>query len=307
MKKVTVKDIAKMANVSTATVSYVLNNVQNQKIPEETRLRVLEAVRQLKYVPNLHAKSLISGKSGLIGIFVPWDSSQGSWKPFAHAVFVSEVERMLAKQGYHLLVSYIDFSRPDFQIILERMLEGAFILDIDEDVFYKISYQFSVKVPILLIDSYLDDTLFHKVVYEYRQAFSRARELLGGEPEFLILERLHNKKLLEDIQTLSGVTKDRIFIVDGDLQSAIPFLKEHGGKPGIVMNEFIANYALRHMESSRIAVLCTCGYSDLLPDDVAKVIFDNKAEAAVKLMLEYIGRNYDSSRENDKYTMVGIR
>lgn len=46
-KNVTAKDIAKLCGVSQATVSYVINNRQNQKISEETRRKVLDAVEEI--------------------------------------------------------------------------------------------------------------------------------------------------------------------------------------------------------------------------------------------------------------------
>ena len=57
-KNVTAKDIAKLCGVSQATVSYVINNRQNQKISEETRRKVLDAVEALHYYPNASAKSM---------------------------------------------------------------------------------------------------------------------------------------------------------------------------------------------------------------------------------------------------------
>ena len=56
-KNVTAKDIAKLCGVSQATVSYVINNRQNQKISEETRRKVLDAVEALHYYPNASAKA----------------------------------------------------------------------------------------------------------------------------------------------------------------------------------------------------------------------------------------------------------
>lgn len=69
-RKVTLKDIAKEANVSPATVSYVLNYSEKEKISHETRLKVFEAARKLNYVPNMTARSLASQKSYLIGVII---------------------------------------------------------------------------------------------------------------------------------------------------------------------------------------------------------------------------------------------
>jgi LacI family transcriptional regulator len=65
----TIKDVARLAGVSTSTVSYVLNN--NKSLKAETKERVLEAVRQLGYRPNLIARSLKTRKTSTIGIIIP--------------------------------------------------------------------------------------------------------------------------------------------------------------------------------------------------------------------------------------------
>jgi DNA-binding LacI/PurR family transcriptional regulator len=59
-------DVARLANVSTATVSYVLNNVQGQRISEQTQEAVRQAAAQLGYRPNLAARNLASGGSGVV-------------------------------------------------------------------------------------------------------------------------------------------------------------------------------------------------------------------------------------------------
>ena len=65
-RKVTMKDIAKDVGVSVATVSYVLNYSEKEKISHDTRLKVFEAVKRLGYVPNMAAKSLASKSSSII-------------------------------------------------------------------------------------------------------------------------------------------------------------------------------------------------------------------------------------------------
>lgn len=64
-------DVAREAGVSQATVSYVLNNDPRQSIPEETRTRVLEAVKKLGYQPYAPARMLRSGKSKIVLIVWP--------------------------------------------------------------------------------------------------------------------------------------------------------------------------------------------------------------------------------------------
>ena len=64
----TIKDVAKLAAVSTSTVSKVLNNYD--RISEETKNRVLEAVKELNFIPNSTAASLSSKKHNKVALFI---------------------------------------------------------------------------------------------------------------------------------------------------------------------------------------------------------------------------------------------
>ncbi|HEY6577564.1 MAG TPA: LacI family DNA-binding transcriptional regulator [Mycobacterium sp.] len=64
-------DVARLANVSTATVSYVLNKAEGRRISPRTREAVYRAAEQLGYRPNAAARNLASGKSGVVLYVVP--------------------------------------------------------------------------------------------------------------------------------------------------------------------------------------------------------------------------------------------
>lgn len=69
MGKIRLIDIAKEAGVSVATVSYVLNNVPNQKVSEETRLKVMQIANIHNYKKNNIAAALAKGQTKCIGIY----------------------------------------------------------------------------------------------------------------------------------------------------------------------------------------------------------------------------------------------
>src|SRR2546421_9971199 len=63
-----IKDVAREAGVSTATVSHVIN--KRKFVTEATRERVLRAIEKCNYYPNVHARTLASGRSNIIGLLI---------------------------------------------------------------------------------------------------------------------------------------------------------------------------------------------------------------------------------------------
>jgi LacI family transcriptional regulator len=70
-KRPTQADVARLANVSQAMVSYVLNDSSSISIPDETRQRILDAIGQLGYQPNRTARSLRTSKTYTIAAIIP--------------------------------------------------------------------------------------------------------------------------------------------------------------------------------------------------------------------------------------------
>ncbi len=94
---VTHVDVARRAGVSTAVVSYVVNNGPRQVAPA-TAARVHAAIEELGYRPNLNARALRLGTTDLIGLVVP-DSSN----PF-FAELAQGIERAAAQHGYSMVL-----------------------------------------------------------------------------------------------------------------------------------------------------------------------------------------------------------
>lgn len=92
----TLKDVARQANVSVATVSYVLNNTKT--VSPEVEARVRQAAKALNYYPNRSARSLKTGNSLMLGMVVP-----DLQNPFFPAM-VQAVERKARELGYGLVL-----------------------------------------------------------------------------------------------------------------------------------------------------------------------------------------------------------
>lgn len=95
-RQATIRDVAREANVSTATVSRVVSD-NGYPVAAETRERVLSTVRRLGYQPNDLARSLLSERTHTVGVIVP-DLSNPH-----HPGVVRGIEDVAAKNGYSVL------------------------------------------------------------------------------------------------------------------------------------------------------------------------------------------------------------
>lgn len=112
---VTIKDVAKRANVSVATVSRALNGHEN--VTEEVRKRVLSIANELRYSPHHAARSLSSRRTHTVGLVLP----------DLHGEFFSElmrgIDRVAREHGLHLLVSSYH-GHPEEQAAALRAMRG---------------------------------------------------------------------------------------------------------------------------------------------------------------------------------------
>ncbi|WP_176442058.1 LacI family DNA-binding transcriptional regulator [Zobellella denitrificans] len=98
---VTLKDLAEHLGLSQATVSRALNGYP--EVNEKTRRRVLEASKQLNYLPNLGARKLATGKSGMVGIVLK--SCDELVQAPEYVRMIAQISRHLGDAGYDLLIN----------------------------------------------------------------------------------------------------------------------------------------------------------------------------------------------------------
>ena len=123
----TIKDVAKKAHVSIATVSLVVHN--HKRIPEETKLRVNKVIQDLNYHPSRLAQGLVSHTTGNIGFILTDDHFLRS-EPFYSIIFLG-TEFEARQDNYYVLLSTVhsDFKKEDRlpRFILERNIDGIII------------------------------------------------------------------------------------------------------------------------------------------------------------------------------------
>jgi DNA-binding LacI/PurR family transcriptional regulator len=127
MASVTMRDVAKLANVSQSTVSRVLSGASDLiPIGEETRARVLEAVKQLGYHPNLHAGILRGQKTQLIAVMIA-DIGNAFYHPLVRAI--QDVAR---SYRYDVMIANTDHMRDGelhfCESIVRRPVDGVLMV-----------------------------------------------------------------------------------------------------------------------------------------------------------------------------------
>ena len=154
MKKITIKEIAKLSGVSVSTVSNVING--KGKCSLETREKVFNVMKETNYKPNQAARTLASKKSNLIGILFPIEDEIFR-KNNSYRKMLNSITEELSLKSYDLVVGK---NKPELDIYewsVKRDLEGLIIIgDIpqrDENSIKK------MKTPIVFIDNYENNFL----------------------------------------------------------------------------------------------------------------------------------------------------
>lgn len=117
-RRVTQRDVAKHAEVSQAMVSYIVNGNATVTIPDETRQRILDAMQELGYVPNVTARRLRSNKTFTIAGVIPDITN-----PF-YPAFERGIQDVVQQHGYDLIMVNTDGTAVRERRCLDSMLQG---------------------------------------------------------------------------------------------------------------------------------------------------------------------------------------
>lgn len=149
--KVTIKDVAREANVATSTVSRVLSD--SGRISEKTKKRVNEVIQRLNYKPNELARKLVSNKSRILGVIIPKEASSFFSNPF----FVEAMMGMSIaadEEKYYLMYAFGKTEEDELKNVKEfvsnNLLDGICLLTVrDNDK--SIEYLQKIKFPFVVI------------------------------------------------------------------------------------------------------------------------------------------------------------
>ncbi len=152
MKRASIKDIARIAGVSVATVSYVLNKKEGQRINEKTKEKIFEIAETINYTPNRIARSLQNNRSKLLGLIVA-DISNDFYSGIARSL-----EDRALKLGYTLIIGSSDENADKFgklvDLFSQQQVDGMIVAPVagSEDILQKLSDK---NYPLVTIDRYL--------------------------------------------------------------------------------------------------------------------------------------------------------
>ena len=264
---ITIKDVAKRAQVSITSVSYALNGTGT--ISAATRQRVLQAAEDLNYHPNAFARNLKTRKTRTIGVFIT--RFGGSF----YEEILEGIHDAALKAEYELIVC--PESRTKRRILTNRQVDGAIVFDskVRSDTLVRLAAQ---GFPIIVLDRKLEaDYLFPLLIdnqrgateafhHLYDQGARRICFVAGALDSFDNMERMktfldeaarHNATVQchqGDFTEVSGYDAARMIIRAKDLPDAV-----------FCANDQMAIGFIRAMRESNLTA----------PDDIAVVGFDD--------------------------------
>lgn len=224
---ITIKDVAREAGVSVATVSYVINERSDKRISDKTRKKVLQVINLLGYVPNQSAKALATSKSGMIALYVSPDFSVLKNAEQLH--FINFFSSFLHEKNYDLIYLSNTYT--------EKFDHADAILcyDISSEYFHQIGD--NNFAPLLALDCMINDPLFFQINSDYKKIAHEADTYFKQENYTLLLLDTPNQErkeyleplfahilYLKDVADIASLPDENLLVVEQTLHDC---LKNH--------------------------------------------------------------------------------
>ncbi len=168
-KQATNRDVAKLASVSVATVSYVVNGREDQHISEETKKKVYQAINFLNYTPNPYAVGLNTKQLQSIVIRSPQNVSALTEYEILHfmRLFNAECEN----RGYQL--NYSTDKRA-----VQIAASACICFDMPTGEFHSLGNE--NYIPVIAVDGIINDPIFYQITPDYDKIYSAAKQRFGN-------------------------------------------------------------------------------------------------------------------------------
>lgn len=164
-----IKDVAVRAGVSVATVSHVINNTRF--VSDSTKKKIMDAMEELKYVPNSMARSLRTNKTKTVALLVP-DISNFFFTEIAEAI-----ESVLSKKGYSLFLcntgENIAIEKKQIMHMSAQLVSGIIIAPTSRSFDYRSMFT-DVNYPLVFIDRKTDKMQADVIMVDGKSATYKA-------------------------------------------------------------------------------------------------------------------------------------
>lgn len=282
-KKVTIRDVAKEAGVSVATVSYIMNDRKDVKISSETRKKVLQIANLLDYTPSSAAKSLATGRNNIIGVSYRLSSNAPS-RNLEITDFVNLLIERLNRMHYDIL--FLPIHPDEDNLPIRQNIDGIIAVDLSSDEFKNFADNY--LVPIITVDMILHDNLFYQVYTNLPSAIER--HMTQNPDSLLVLEPFGNEQYMDYI--VSAVKSERLCILSDCHSDTLRSLQ---GRKLLVIGTYLALMIRPYVNGADMTVITSSAYSHMLPDstDILEHDTSKKANVAINLLLNAIDRKFD--------------
>ncbi len=275
-----IRDVAKAAGVSVATISRVLNHPDT--VSEETKKHVQEVMESLNYKPNSLARGLALNRSHTIALIVS-DILNPKYMEIAKGV-----EDVAHSKGYNILLCNTEGSlekeKEYIEIMSNRMVDGIILSNtrIDSKEIYNITQK---KIPVVSIGKTVKD-LFNVYIDDEEGAYEATKHLIDigykdigfisgpmNQNENKEKKKGYEKAIAEaELKIVKGYIQEGESNLNGGYITAKRLIKKHPNIRAIfIANDLMAISALDAIKSEGLRI----------PEDIAIVGFDNIAMSAL--------------------------
>ncbi|NLC42388.1 MAG: LacI family transcriptional regulator [Erysipelothrix sp.] len=281
MKRVTIYDVAKEANVSLATVSRVINSVD--VVRKDTRERVEAAIKRLGYKPNAIAQGLALSKTTTIGLVVPEASFTFTGNVINGLLDVARIYK------YNIMLNTTTEGISEISDIIESIIKSR----VDGVVIYNDKMDYSMlkeltnyDIPIVIINNKVSDEKLSSVYIDIARAvYEKVDEYIktGRKKIGIIQDRKNNfacqlmidgaKKAYEE----NGLSFDGFIQIPGTYRTSYDFLSDH-------LKEERYDLLLAYRDSQAFAAVNAAEENGLsVPNDLEIIcIIDTKYNSMVR-------------------------
>ena len=197
-KKATNRDVAKLAGVSIATVSYVINGKENQHISETTKKKVYQAINFLNYAPNPYAVGLNTKQ--LHSIVIRTSKNACTFTEYEILHFMRIFNPICEEYGYQL--SYSSDKRA-----VQIAASACLCFDMPNEEFYMLSDE--NYIPVIAVDGLVNDPIFYQVTVNFDKMKKEAEARFKGEEFAFAYIKPLNKAVCDKI---TAIFKKVIFV-----------------------------------------------------------------------------------------------